>query len=473
MNAFAAVTGTIAFILLLYTFYTAWFHPHLRKMAFRNVRLHKTTSILTITGSAVGTALITSALLLQTSITHSMDQFFEEQFGNISADIPAVGQKKLNHPYFDEQDLVRLQDEAKKTGTYDKLLPTVGFYGTLIKLNSEGKPLLVQPQVYIHCFDAKLAGQFDDKAMKFMPADLTANEVILSDRAAVQLEVKQGDAVQLRIPNQKPLMLIVKKVVPEQGLTGYRGDKKGTATAILPLDTARSVLGMKDGYNHILASSQAHNIGLGDWEQSLVRMIAESDLNGILKFTPFFFIASLNAIVIGIVLVLNIFKMIADERKQELGVLRAVGMDRRDLARVLRLEGMIYALGSGVIGIAAGTGISYLALRPLADKFSLYAHYESQIVMKYEFDLAPGALISGFAIGVLLIYFSMVWVSRKVAKVPIVELLHELNKPKPTRLLKRNQTTFRNALSLVFCSVFIAIVVLTPQISFQKWLSQY
>ncbi|MBA4495447.1 ABC transporter permease [Paenactinomyces guangxiensis] len=470
MSMLSILLGSISLLLILYSFLTAWRHPHLWKMAFRNIRLHKTTTFLTIIGSMVGTSLITSALLLQTSIVHSMDLFFEEQYGNIYSDIPSAGQPKLEHPYFVREDLPRLQADADSASGPAEFVPTVGFYGNLAKLNDSGKPLIIQPHVYIHAFDFKDAKQFDAKAVKSIPKSLDGDEIILSKRAAVHLEVKEGDEVQLVLPKQNPLTLTVKKVVAEQGLTGYRGEKRGTATALLSLNTARSLLGMKEGYTNVLSSS---NLPFDGWKQSYVRNDVKYELDGILKFTPFFLIASLNAIIIGVALVLNIFKMIADERKQELGILRAVGMNRQDLARILRLEGMLYAIGSSLVGVAAGAGLAYAVFWRLADIFNLSSQYSTQVVVTYHFYIDAISLLAGLTIGILLICLCMEWVARRVAKVAIVELLNERDSEKQEAGQKRKQTGFRSLAALLTGLLFTALVTITPQYWFQKWLAQY
>ena len=60
------------------------------------------------------------------------------------------------------------------------------------------------------------------------------------------------------------------------------------------------------------------------WKIINVREAANDELDDHLKFLPAFYIASISAILIGIALVINIFKMLAEERRQEWGILRAV-----------------------------------------------------------------------------------------------------------------------------------------------------
>jgi len=61
-----------------------------------------------------------------------------------------------------------------------------------------------------------------------------------------------------------------------------------------------------------------------------------------------------DGVVAGVLLLINIFVMLAEERKSELGMLRALGLKRNHLVRAFGLEGSMYALTAAVVGAAAG-----------------------------------------------------------------------------------------------------------------------
>ena len=64
----------------------------------------------------------------------------------------------------------------------------------------------------------------------------------------------------------------------------------------------------------------------------------------------------------GILLLVNIFFMLADERKSELGMLRAVGLRRASLVGAFAAEGWCYALASAIAGTFAGLGLGRLMM---------------------------------------------------------------------------------------------------------------
>ena len=55
----------------------------------------------------------------------------------------------------------------------------------------------------------------------------------------------------------------------------------------------------------------------------------------------------------GLLLLVNLFVMLAAERKTELGMARAVGMRRSELVGAFATEGWIYALVATALGVAS------------------------------------------------------------------------------------------------------------------------
>jgi ABC-type antimicrobial peptide transport system permease subunit len=91
----------------------------------------------------------------------------------------------------------------------------------------------------------------------------------------------------------------------------------------------------------------------------------ESDIN--LTLNVLYGLLGLSVIIslFGVVntLVLSVF-----ERTRELGMLRAVGMTRRQVRRMIRQESIITALIGGALGIAVGFFLSILTTEALSDQ---------------------------------------------------------------------------------------------------------
>src|SRR5439155_1222882 len=77
--------------------------------------------------------------------------------------------------------------------------------------------------------------------------------------------------------------------------------------------------------------------------------------------TDLFLVMGAFGILAGVLLIVNIFVMLAEERKPELGVARAVGFLRSDLLTTFALEGTFYAVVAAALGGIALTAWGFVA----------------------------------------------------------------------------------------------------------------
>ncbi|MEX1143090.1 MAG: FtsX-like permease family protein [Thermoleophilaceae bacterium] len=74
------------------------------------------------------------------------------------------------------------------------------------------------------------------------------------------------------------------------------------------------------------------------------------------------------AVVVSIFGIVNTLALSIHERTRELGMLRAIGMTRRQVRRIIRYEAVITALIGALLGTALGVLLAALISRPLADE---------------------------------------------------------------------------------------------------------
>jgi putative ABC transport system permease protein len=72
------------------------------------------------------------------------------------------------------------------------------------------------------------------------------------------------------------------------------------------------------------------------------------------------------AFLVGIFLIINTFSMLVAQRTREIGLMRAIGLSRRQLRRMIRLESVVIALFGALLGLGLGMGWGATAQKLLA-----------------------------------------------------------------------------------------------------------
>ncbi|MFF8973267.1 ABC transporter permease [Streptomyces sp. NPDC014995] len=111
------------------------------------------------------------------------------------------------------------------------------------------------------------------------------------------------------------------------------------------------------------------------------------------------------AVIVAVLGVINTLAMSVFERSQELGMLRAIGLDRRSVKRMVRLESLVISLFGGVLGIGLGVFFGWAAGELLGTKMATY-----ELVLPWGRMAAFLALAA--AVGVL----AALWPARRAAR---------------------------------------------------------
>ena len=86
------------------------------------------------------------------------------------------------------------------------------------------------------------------------------------------------------------------------------------------------------------------------------------------QLVAFFYVLLALAVVISLLGIVTTLALSIHERTRELGMLRAVGMSRRQVRRLVRYESVITALIGAILGTVLGVIFAALVSRPLADE---------------------------------------------------------------------------------------------------------
>src|SRR2546426_2390642 len=430
----------------------------------------KTQVAIVVAGLLIGTAIITSSFVIQTTFDSTIR----------SAVIRALD-------FVDETIFVTSPDGSRQPfdmSVYDTLaaslpsMPDVAAVAPRIQLNGgviDRSSSLFDPTVTLVGFDAgKDLGSFvRTDGTTWTGARLGGTQAIINVKLAQALEAKNGDGLTLNFGGPRgpiAISVTVFAVVKDEG----RGAWNDGENLFLPLDAVQAALGNPGQINTIhVANAGGMNLGY------LHSDAAVAEINSHLPATPSFTVAKAKAdsvkgategvdrlsqvfillsfftIVAGVLLIVNIFVMLAEERKGEMGVARALGMRRKNLVQSFVAEGLLYALLSSVIGTFTGLLVAGIILWGFAQIFPPDAFGGVGFVLSWTWS----DVIQGFSIGFLITMVTIGIASWRVSKLNIVRAIRDIPEPVQHRSTRR-QVALGAGLSGV--GVLLTAVALLP-----------
>jgi putative ABC transport system permease protein len=128
--------------------------------------------------------------------------------------------------------------------------------------------------------------------------------------------------------------------------------------------------------------------------------------------------------------------MLAEERKSELGMLRAVGMKRGRLVRSFIIEGTVYALVASLLGVLVGIGVGRAVVVVAAQIFHS-ASTDGGGGLDLAFHITSISLVNGFAMGFLIAFVTVALTSIRISRVNIIAAIRDLPNEGGRRLKRR------------------------------------
>jgi putative ABC transport system permease protein len=116
------------------------------------------------------------------------------------------------------------------------------------------------------------------------------------------------------------------------------------------------------------------------------------------------------SIVISVFGIVNTLVLTVFERTREIGMLRAIGMTRRQVRRMIRYESIVTSLIGGVLGIAVGIFLGLLIIKALKDQGLIYA-------------VPVGTLVVFVLATILIGILAAIFPARRAARLNVLEAL--------------------------------------------------
>ncbi|PWV57409.1 ABC transporter permease [Nocardiopsis sp. L17-MgMaSL7] len=264
---------------------------------------------------------------------------------------------------------------------------------------------------------------------------LSENDVLLSSEASRELRAERGDTVEVAGRQTRvvgvyeagaPLTPPESAVVPLSALQRTADLTGRVNTVTLSYGEEVTWEEAEDPVRTDLSSLVEDN----GWQAEPLRASAHDSADRLTTdLATLFLLFSQLSMVAGVLLIVLVVMMLAGERRQEFGVLRAMGMKRARLGLVLTVEGLGYAVLASAAGTAAGWFAGAAASRVLSDRVADPAMPAPAL----EFGFDPVAMATAYLIGVGVITVVFTFAAVRASKVDIVSALRGSEAPSRRR----------------------------------------
>tara|TARA_A100001037_G_scaffold306824_1_gene356255 strand:+ start:20917 stop:23949 length:3033 start_codon:yes stop_codon:yes gene_type:complete len=450
-----ALTLFIIFaIIVIFLAYIIARNSILVRMAFRNVIRRPARAGLIISGLMLATAIISIAFTTGDSVTYSIKNEATSALRELDMFITIDEESELwaNQPlpeYFDEKLYQEIKAEFEADPDVESTLADLS--KTVAVINATRRQFEINATMIgvDEQNSTKFEALYDELNQPLEISDLGPNEIFIDIEGAEALEAEVGDEIQIALgPNQ--LTPFILKGISE----GYYFKGRGSSIAIMmPLKRAQDLLGEEGFLSGVLITNNGDPYEGVKYSDGIEERLGDSEVlksNG-LKIVPikadlvelansigslfvtFFTTFGLFSIGVGLLLIFLIFSMLAAERKSEMGMARAVGMQRQQLIRLFMLEGAIYGLGSAIIGVLAGIGIGLLLIVAASNIFS-----GSSDDFNLSGNVSSISVLTSFLLGAVITFATVFFASWKISKLNIVRAIRDIPDPQGTGRTKSN-----------------------------------
>jgi putative ABC transport system permease protein len=202
---------------------------------------------------------------------------------------------------------------------------------------------------------------------------LSARGTVVDDAWANSNDLEVGDRVTVQTPLERNLALTIdgtvkdnadllgNLVVTEETLRSQFGSRQPSLTFVR-LAPGADAAAVQD---EISQRVERRFPTVDTLNQQELKDNQEEQIN---QLVGFFYVLLALAIVISLLGIVTTLALSIHERTRELGMLRAVGMSRRQVRRLVRYESVITALIGAILGTILGVIFAALVSRPLADE---------------------------------------------------------------------------------------------------------
>ena len=363
----------------------------LSSLGSKSLAHRKGRSLLTGAGIVLGVAILFGVLVANATTQQGVDDLIEDFTGRADVVVNAQG-------FFDNELPKGTLEKVRKLPGVEEVVGDTGF-GTALPEHPSPEDPEEPARVFVNGVEPSEAKKIQN--YEFVKGTFAApgkDEIIVSERFADELDLAFGDALKVRGEAATRDLSIVGILTN----TGAGRAGQGT-TAYTSIQTARAMSGdapdVYGGGSVILEEGTSTDRWIADNREAMegVRLQnAENLAAGFKDFLQAFgtfltFFAGITLFV-GAFLIYLTLSMAVIERTRMYGTLRALGATRRQVRRIVLLEGIVLGIASALIGLVVGLALAKGLLVLIGNLFDLELP---------GLVITPAALVASIVVGLL------------------------------------------------------------------------
>ncbi|HEX9613760.1 MAG TPA: FtsX-like permease family protein [Candidatus Bathyarchaeia archaeon] len=438
------------------------------RMSLRNFTRRKTNMAIVIAGLMIGTAMISGSLVTGDTLTNLFTRGAYNGYG-YADEVVYTQSGSGGYQFFDLNIAHSLYQDLSRNSSAGPLLrgvtPEILIAVPLVNDTTKGVGQAGATLIGTYNNASQTLGDFHANDGSVIQSSLTDSQAIVNDRAARDLNATVGDQLTIFSPFNQTFFASVKLV--GIAVSDARGSFSGSDNVFVTISTAQALTfhpgsanyititnvgGLRNSIqytstvglaaNETLNNIQPHTSNFscktspnapGNSTTILCaygsKMVAVNDATaGAQSLSNLFSVLSTITILAGVVLIINMFIMLAEERKSEMGMARAVGMKRSQLTKLFLFEGTLYAAGASLVGVFVGIGIAYGILYSFGKIISGFFPVSFAQVLD-SFTFTPTSLFTAFAEGLFITYLTILLTSWRVSKLNIIRAVRDIPEP--------------------------------------------
>ncbi len=480
----AVVAAVIGFIFLR--------RPILVQMGLRNIPRRRAQTVLVTMGLTLATIIVTIAFSTGDSLATSIRTLTLNGLQRIDHMVSVEEWAASGEAGVDSVPQQVLDDLNTAFANDDRIDAIFGIRWEAVPIEhpAEGQ---IEPQFFLTGVDSaivdRIGGLVDEDGDPIELAGLSSDQIVINQLAARDLAAGPGDQVRLFVRGRLQTYTVA-AIGQDAVLTGNIDDQ--SAGGVISLAAYQELLGEElsppDQWSVVAVSAAGGVEGalrisdeLDDEINSVLRSLERSApeiylTDGLSRygsepvkadsletaellasvFTTLFLFMGSFSVAAGILLIFLIFAMMAEERKSEMGIARAVGMQRNDLIQMFMTEGMVYNIGAALVGVVLGLLFALGMIAALNQGLENFG-------FQFTWTVTLKSLVISAGIGVVITFVTVVSSSFRAARLNIVAAIRDIPESQYEESLPLTRwRVLRNLLGVLTTALGLGLLVTTP-----------